>query len=111
MICKYCQTEIADKALICYRCGNATTEPRIKPPSGGPIFERRRRSKLPLVILVILIVLALVAAWALGLLDFPSAASQGRPEGRPLQTLSFVDADHQALVFVEADLQVGLALS
>ena len=66
MICKYCQTEIADKALICYRCGNATTEPRIKPPSGGPIFERPRRSRLPMVIVVILIVLALVAAWALG---------------------------------------------
>ena len=41
MICRYCQTEIADKALICYRCGNATTEPRIKPPSEGPLFERQ----------------------------------------------------------------------
>jgi len=66
MICKYCQTVIADKALICYRCGNATTEPRIKPPSEGPIFQRPRRSRLPLVIVVILIVLALIAAWALG---------------------------------------------
>jgi uncharacterized membrane protein YvbJ len=33
MICKYCGTEIAEKALICYRCGHATTEPRIKPPA------------------------------------------------------------------------------
>ncbi len=32
MICTTCGTEIADKALICYRCGQATTEPRIKPP-------------------------------------------------------------------------------
>ena len=70
MICKYCQTEIADKALICYRCGHATTEPRIKPPSQGPIFERRRRSPLPIVIVVILVVLALIAAWALGVLDY-----------------------------------------
>ena len=66
MICKYCQTEIADKALICYRCGHATTEPRIKPPSEGPLFERPRRSRLPVVIVVILLVLALIAAWALG---------------------------------------------
>jgi hypothetical protein len=26
MICRNCGTEIADKALICYRCGTATTE-------------------------------------------------------------------------------------
>jgi uncharacterized membrane protein YvbJ len=65
MICKHCGTEIADKALICYRCGNATTEPRIKPPSEGPLFARPRRSRLPVVIIV-LIVLALLVAWALG---------------------------------------------
>jgi len=64
MICKYCGTEIADKALICYRCGNATTEPRIKPPAEGPLFERPRRSRMPVVIAV-LIVLALLIAWAL----------------------------------------------
>ncbi|HYS25103.1 MAG TPA: zinc ribbon domain-containing protein [Vicinamibacterales bacterium] len=65
MICKHCGTEIADKALICYKCGNATTEPRIKPPSEGPLFARPRRSRLPVVIIV-LIVLALLVAWALG---------------------------------------------
>ena len=64
MICRYCGTEIADKALICYRCGNATTEPRIKPPAEGPLFERPRRSRLPVVIAV-LIVLAILIAWAL----------------------------------------------
>ncbi len=63
MICKQCGTEIADKALICYRCGNATTEPRVKPPADGPLFDRPRRSPLPLVVIVILIVLALLAAW------------------------------------------------
>ena len=68
MTCKYCGTEIADKALICYRCGNATTEPRIKPPVEGSLFERPRRSRLPLVALVILIVLALLAAWYFDLL-------------------------------------------
>ncbi len=65
MICKYCGARIADKALICYRCGNATTEPRIKPPDEGPILGRRRRSRLPYVVIVIIIVLALLAAWLL----------------------------------------------
>ena len=51
MICKHCGTEIADKALICYRCGNATTEPRIKPPAESPLFERPRRSRIPVVIM------------------------------------------------------------
>ena len=63
MICAHCGTEIADKALICYRCGNATTEPRIKPPEAGSLFERPLRNRLPIVALVILIVLALLAAW------------------------------------------------
>jgi hypothetical protein len=112
MICKYCQTEIADKALICYRCGNATTEPRIKPPSQGPIFQRPRRSRLPLVIVVILIVLALVAAWAIGLIELPISTSEGRPEGRPPRTALLVDADLEPVaMFVEADLEVGLALA
>ncbi len=63
MLCKHCGTEIADKALICYRCGQATTEPRIKPPADGPLFDRPRRSPVPMVLVVILIVLALIAAW------------------------------------------------
>ena len=63
MICKHCGTEIAAKALICYRCGNATTEPRVKPPADGPLFDRPRRSPLPVLLIVILVVLALLAAW------------------------------------------------
>ncbi len=63
MTCKHCGTEIADKALICYRCGNATTEPRIKPPADGPLFNRPRRSPLPIVTIVVVIVLVLTAIW------------------------------------------------
>jgi zinc ribbon protein len=33
MTCRNCGTEIAANALICYKCGTATTEPRIKPPA------------------------------------------------------------------------------
>jgi hypothetical protein len=66
MKCAYCNTEIAEKALICYRCGNATTAPRIKPPAEGSLFDRPRRSRGPLwTVVIILVVLALLAAWLL----------------------------------------------
>jgi hypothetical protein len=32
MKCRSCGAEIAANALICYRCGTATAEPRIPPP-------------------------------------------------------------------------------
>jgi len=62
MICKHCGTEIADKALICYRCGQATAEPRVKPPTAESIFVKRRRSKLPWLLAVLLLV-ALALYW------------------------------------------------
>jgi hypothetical protein len=62
MICRHCGTEIADKALICYRCGKATAEPRVTPPTQGSIFDTPRRSRWP-------IVAAVVAALA-GLLGY-----------------------------------------
>ena len=52
MICKSCGTEIADKALICYRCGQATFEAKRKPP---PPPARGR--SLMLVVAVIMLVL------------------------------------------------------
>jgi hypothetical protein len=37
MQCRQCGTEIADKALVCYKCGTATTEAKFKaPPSRAP---------------------------------------------------------------------------
>ena len=66
MTCTACGTEIADKALICYRCGKATSEPRVKPPDAGTIFPRRRRAPLP-IIAVAIVIAALAVAWALGL--------------------------------------------
>ena len=35
MTCRSCGIEIADKALICYKCGAATTDPVFQPPAGG----------------------------------------------------------------------------
>lgn len=32
MRCRFCETEIADKALICYRCGRPTADPKVAPP-------------------------------------------------------------------------------
>ena len=34
MECEHCGTEIAAKALICYRCGEATSEPEQSAPEG-----------------------------------------------------------------------------
>jgi Flp pilus assembly protein TadB len=56
MLCRQCGTEIADKALICYRCGAATTEPKFKPPSGTPRqsgFASLVASALALALLVV----------------------------------------------------------
>jgi uncharacterized membrane protein YoaK (UPF0700 family) len=57
MTCKNCGTEIADKALICFRCGQATFEAQRKPASTG----RRRSGLLVTVLLIILVLGALVA--------------------------------------------------
>ena len=115
MRCKYCQTEIADKALICYRCGNATTEPRIKPPSEGPLFERPRRSRMPLVALVIIIVLAaLIAAFALGFIEL-SASAQGRPDPAGTSLIRDVLHSHEPrshgdfLVFLSIELRASVS--
>jgi hypothetical protein len=61
MICRNCKTEIADNALICFRCGRATTDPKVKPPSEGSIFEHRRR-RSPWIIVLIVVILAILAA-------------------------------------------------
>ena len=63
MICSHCGTDIADKALICYRCGHATTEPRVKPPADGPLFARPRRRRLSMSILVALVILILLGVY------------------------------------------------
>jgi hypothetical protein len=57
VICRTCGTEIADKALICYRCGTATTEAKYKPAAIRP---RRRRSSV-LILILILLLAALLA--------------------------------------------------
>jgi hypothetical protein len=55
VICRNCGTEIADKAIVCFRCGTGTTDPVRKPAAIRP----RRGRILPLVALVLLVLLAL----------------------------------------------------
>jgi hypothetical protein len=59
MVCRSCGTEIADKALICYRCGTATTEARFKPPAAK--VGRWRVGLVSFLIALLLILLFLVA--------------------------------------------------
>ena len=66
MRCRNCGTEIADKALICYRCGVSTTEARYKP---APLPRRSASvangaSLVALVVLVLLVVYMGVAGAA-----------------------------------------------
>lgn len=70
MNCRNCGTEIADKALICYRCGAATTEARFK-----PVVVRRRSQTLSLVMLVLALVLVVLLA-----LYFASASRGAAPQ-------------------------------
>ena len=62
MICRNCGTEIAEKALICYRCGKATSDPRIKPPAEQSVFAKPRRSMWPYVAAIGLVA-GLIAVW------------------------------------------------
>jgi uncharacterized membrane protein YvbJ len=55
MQCRQCGTEIADKAIVCYRCGAATTDPVRK---AVPI-KRRSNPLLSAGVIIVLVLLAL----------------------------------------------------
>ena len=59
MLCRHCGTEIADKAIICFRCGAATTDPVRR-----PVEVRRGRRMWPLVLLVLLVLIGLAVGYA-----------------------------------------------
>jgi hypothetical protein len=54
--CRKCGTEIAAKALICYRCGTATTEPLFKPAA-----PKRRSAPLIATLLAIALLVSVAA--------------------------------------------------
>jgi hypothetical protein len=55
MICRTCGTEIADKAIVCFRCGTGTSDPLRQPAALRP----RRGRLIPVVALVLLVLLGL----------------------------------------------------
>lgn len=66
MKCRACGTEIADKAIVCFRCGTPTDVPAAR--------ERRRpRSRTP----VSAWVLVLIVVIALGVWLLPPAMTEG----------------------------------
>jgi peptidoglycan/LPS O-acetylase OafA/YrhL len=69
MQCRNCGAEIAAKALICYKCGTATTEAKYQPAA---LPTRSSRSGL----LLTVIALALLAAVVLYLERASNAGSQ-----------------------------------
>ncbi len=60
MQCRNCGTEIADKAIVCYRCGTATTDPVRRPAQIRP----KRSGLLSLVGLIALLLLGLYLGMA-----------------------------------------------
>jgi hypothetical protein len=54
MLCRTCGTEIADKAIVCYRCGASTTDPVRK-----AVEVKARRGPYGVVVAVLMLLLAL----------------------------------------------------
>jgi uncharacterized membrane protein YvbJ len=61
MQCRNCGTEIAAKALICYRCGTATSEAKYQ-----PYVKPKGRSTTSTIVWVVIVIAVLVLlAWFL----------------------------------------------
>jgi len=67
MICRECGATIADKAIVCYRCGTATTEAKFKaPPARRPWSAINLVSSVLAVILLALLALYMQSFVAVG---------------------------------------------
>ena len=77
MLCQNCGTEIADKAIVCFRCGQATVAP-LRKPAPPP---SRWRSVAALLALVLLALAALFLGRA-GTIDVPIEVRYGVIGGR-----------------------------
>ena len=74
MQCRNCGIEIADKALICYRCGTATTEAKYQPHTSKAAGYRPVA-----VIVIVVLLLVLLAFFLLNSSGFLSNTSDLRP--------------------------------
>ncbi len=59
MKCRECGTDIADKALICFRCGASVEEPVTKPY----VAKKTRRPLIVYVVFAILVIVAFIMMW------------------------------------------------
>ena len=59
MLCRNCGIEIADKALICYRCGTSTVEAKYQP------YVAPKRRVSPIVIAVLAVAVLVLLAYFL----------------------------------------------
>ena len=66
MVCQNCGTEIADKAIVCFRCGQATVA-AVRKPAPPP---SRLRGLFSVVALILLVLAALFLGQA-GTVDVP----------------------------------------
>ncbi len=57
MVCGTCKATIADKAIVCYRCGTPTAIPAVAPRTGPPAGQR------PWAVVTVLVVVAAVSGW------------------------------------------------
>jgi hypothetical protein len=64
MTCRVCGATIADKAIVCYRCG-APTADAAAPVQGPSRDVTRRRSPTGGLVLLVMGLLALVGGWLL----------------------------------------------
>jgi uncharacterized membrane protein YvbJ len=76
MQCRKCGIEIADKALICYRCGTATTEAKYQPVATP---GRRSSSRTLLIAVIVIAVLVLLGLFFWGTLVPRSSSSHRLP--------------------------------
>jgi len=59
MTCASCHAEIADKAIVCYRCG----APTAGPGPATPVRGRRPSGRILIAAVLVLLAAALCAAW------------------------------------------------
>lgn len=59
MKCRSCQAEIAEKAIVCYRCGTPTAIPA----PAGPVRGRQPASRSPVWMLVLLLAVVGAGVW------------------------------------------------
>ncbi|CAN5828587.1 hypothetical protein BH24ACI5_BH24ACI5_26720 [soil metagenome] len=86
MLCKHCGTEIADKAIICFRCGAGTTDPVRQPAR----FPSRGNPLLGFAVVAVLLLLAL----------YMGQASRTAADPGAYQTIAAVLAGAALIIFV-----------